>query len=133
VINQRGFTLIEILLTLVVVGVLALIAIPSYQHYVIQQNTRSVQSEMQLGVLDLEKHYMKHHSYIGADSQIKINNAEYSETYKFKLLNLSKTTFTFEAVGTKKAIKCFKMTINEIGQHRAFSADGKDVTRACWK
>jgi len=44
--NSRGFTLIELMITVVIVGVLAAVAYPSYTRYVIKANRSAAQAQM---------------------------------------------------------------------------------------
>lgn len=44
--KNQGFTLIELMIVVVVIGVLAAIAYPSYQQYVIRANRSAAQSQM---------------------------------------------------------------------------------------
>ena len=44
--KSRGFTLIELMVTVVIVAILASIAIPSYRQYVIRSHRRAAQAEM---------------------------------------------------------------------------------------
>jgi len=44
--NQGGFTLIELMITVVVIGILSAIAYPSYQQYLIRSKRAAVQAQM---------------------------------------------------------------------------------------
>lgn len=66
---RAGFTLIELLIAMVIVGILAAIAIPSYQHYIVKSNRRSAQSIM-MDMAQKEQQYILDARSYGTNTQL---------------------------------------------------------------
>lgn len=64
--KQQGFTLIEIMVAVMIIGILAVIAIPSYQRSVVRTNRVAVQGEMMQIASSLENFKARQLSYTGA-------------------------------------------------------------------
>lgn len=69
---QRGFTLVEMLIVIVIVGILTAIAIPSYQNYVRRTYRTDAMGALQALAQSMERHYVQNgNSYAGADDSGK--------------------------------------------------------------
>jgi type IV pilus assembly protein PilE len=55
--KQHGFTLIELVITIAVVGILAAIALPSYQQYVIRSKRSAAQAQM-MDIANRQQQYL---------------------------------------------------------------------------
>ena len=61
--QNKGFTLIELMIVVVIVGILASIALPSYQQYIMRANRTDGISSIQMLLDAQERYYADHISY----------------------------------------------------------------------
>lgn len=64
--NSKGFTLIEMMIVVAIIGVLAAIAYPSYQRYVIKTKRVDMMTEMQNIASEIESRKLAQGSYSNA-------------------------------------------------------------------
>jgi type IV pilus assembly protein PilE len=65
--NVSGFTLIELMVTVVIAAILAAIALPSYQSYIKKSQLRAAQNDLVALSLVFENYYQRNLSYPNAD------------------------------------------------------------------
>lgn len=73
--QQQGFTLIEMMIVVAIIGVLAAIAYPSYQQYVIKTKRTDMMSEMYNIASDIESRKLAQGSYSAISNGIKADFA----------------------------------------------------------
>ncbi|WP_341918274.1 type IV pilin protein [Hydrocarboniphaga effusa] len=70
--TQGGFTLIELMVTVVVVGILTMIAVPSYRSYVTRANRTVAKTALVDASSRLESYFIVHKSYTRTLSDIQL-------------------------------------------------------------
>ena len=73
--NGRGFTLIEMMIVVAIIGVLAAIAYPSYQNYVIKTKRTDMMTEMQNIASEIESRKLAQGSYSTISTGVKTDFA----------------------------------------------------------
>jgi type IV pilus assembly protein PilE len=78
--NETGFTLIELMITVAVIGILAGIAYPSYTQYVQRANRAEVRSMLLENAQFLERNYTTANRYDQTSAGATINSAALPKT-----------------------------------------------------
>lgn len=75
VIKQQGLTLIELVITVAIIGILAAIAIPSYSHYTMKTKRGVAKTELQHVRSLLEQYYINNKSYTSTLTDLGFSNS----------------------------------------------------------
>lgn len=70
--NQKGFTLIELMITVAVVGVLASIAYPSYTEFVAKSRRAQAKTTLSMAQQWMERFYTENYSYYSIRGTSKV-------------------------------------------------------------
>ncbi len=120
--KQIGFTLIEVMITLAIIGVLAAIAYPSYVDFVTRSNRTEGQREL-LRFANLQEQYFVDYRTYGADlkklGQSSKDISTEHDHYTIKVQDANATTFKLIATAKGSQITndadCSPLTINQVG------------------
>lgn len=121
--KQRGFTLVELLVVIAVIGILASIAIPSYSDYSIRGKLIEGTSQLSDARVKMEQFFQDNRTYAGGTCPAATANFTYACS------NLTATTYTITATG-KSALSTYSYTINESNVKASTTPWGSSAT--CW-
>ncbi|MGI4847915.1 MAG: type IV pilin protein [Janthinobacterium lividum] len=136
--RQRGFTLIELMIVVVIVGILAAVALPNYNEYVRRGRRSDAMSALTSGAQALERYYTENMSYNVPVTPSTLRTALVPATstggfYTIAWSNVSATTWTLTAtpvVGSAQANdKCGSFSLTNTGV-KGVSAS---TVANCWK
>lgn len=126
--NQKtyGFTLIEVLIVVAIIGILVAIAYPQYGNYV--QKSRRSDGHLSLlqEIQNLERCKSTNYSYTGCALS---SSTSLEGNYTMTLTGLTATTYILTATGTGSQATdtdCKVMTVNQLGVRTPAAA------KNCW-
>lgn len=143
--NAKGFTLIELMISLMILGVLAAIAIPSYQSSIRKTHRADAKASLNDIAMKLQRCFTTNSSYLASSTvvcavsdQLKTSTGITSQYYFVTVgSNITQTTYTLTAqpiAGSSQASDtvCADFFLDQAGTKTAVDASNNDTTSTCW-
>lgn len=125
--QQAGLTLIEVMVTLVIVGILSAIALPNYNAYVTRGRLAEAFSTLAAAQPNLEQYWNNTRSYAGFD----VSTAA-TPNFTYALSNATNSTYLITATGRAQAAD-FVYTIDQAGNRATTGVpSGWTANASCW-
>ncbi len=123
---QQGFSLIELMMVVAILGIVTSIAVPAYQEYVQTGNATEATANLSNCRVQAEQFYQDNYSYVGFVCQ-----PADAKFFDYVVENQTATTYTLKANGkASQGMQYFTFTIN---QDNAKSSMFSGVIGAtCW-
>ncbi|MDH1011386.1 prepilin-type N-terminal cleavage/methylation domain-containing protein [Pseudomonas nicosulfuronedens] len=132
--RERGFTLIELMIAVVVVAILAAIAFPSYQRYVLRSHRVEAQAVLSEAAARQERYYSQNNAYASTAAALNMtSNVNALQYYSLAISNVTATAYTLTATAKGSQAKdgqCLTLSLDQAGTR---SNTGTGTGTTCWQ
>jgi len=100
---KKGFTLMELMITLVIVGILTTIAVPSYKDYIMRARRSDGKSALMDLASQMERFYSERNTYVGATiggggaNEVRSSPTSTDGWYTLAITTQTASNFTIQA------------------------------------
>lgn len=124
--RQTGFTLLELMIVVAIIGILAAIAVPGYANYVTKTRITEATTALSDMRVEMEQFYQDNLTYVGGPC----TTARNTDTFTIVCAATAATTYTITATGNGKMAN-YNYSINEANAKLSSTPNG-GPGKACW-
>jgi type IV pilus assembly protein PilE len=125
--SANGFSLIELMIVVAIVGILATIAMPAYNDYVTRGKLADATAQLANGRIKLEQFFQDNRTYVGADTIPPCPGS--TKYFTIACQNLTDSTYTITAQG-KDQLTGFNYAIDQADVKQSSTPWGNGSS--CW-
>lgn len=124
--STGGFTLIELMITIAIIGIIAMIGYPAYTNAVKKGDRADGADALLEAAGHMEEEYMNNDTYVGAT----LNSATSKQgKYALSITSSSVFGYTLTATPVGSDAECTTLTLNQLGQK---GSTGTATSADCW-
>jgi type IV pilus assembly protein PilE len=131
--NNTGFTLLEMVIVLAIIGLLAAISYPSYHQHILKTRRSCAEIALLNLASKLEEYYTLYNTYTGATLS-NVDVSEYTEDnyYKLEITHTAENAYLLQARPQNSQTQdtlCGSLTLNHLGDK---NISGSGNISECW-